>query len=279
MNLEDIKTLSDELDEIYSRIQTIPDEIIIDLILFCTKPIKIIDQIPDLREGDTRIEFCNYGSRLNYYIDILWTSEQIRMQINNETLPFSFAICNKCGNMTDEIAIPTRSDEKEFCEEDVDTDSMSFRQYVKRNFPNHYISPSCYRILGYACNICRNSFTSQEKWYYNLDNNCDLCGICANSEDGKYYIETNNLRLNSRPSLDEWCEFGSFLDNLPIYKYKQFYILYNINTESIHYKKVNISYKNDDEFYVLAIEYTLDDFMNMMCNSKDLDVFFSLYID
>jgi len=73
---------------------------------------------------------------------------------------------------------------------------------------------------------------------------------CSNNIKQKAFIKKNNLKITYYKPVCDYLKFGSILDWIPVYvSNTSDFILYNLNTNSPHYKKLAYCYNNNG-FYI-----------------------------
>lgn len=136
-----------------------------------------------------------------------------------------------------------------------------------------YLSSMC------SCDICGNSikvFTlanseSNElklhsfgkgkcEWYFDRDKDMDVCRSCALTEEGKEYINENDITLKPYYPVCHYSDIGSILDWIPIYvSQTSDFILYNMNPNSPKYKRMIYCYNDYGfHFYYMNDRYKVD---------------------
>lgn len=104
-------------------------------------------------------------------------------------------------------------------------------------FSNNKISESL-NIYGFSKNVIQ--------WYSNRSNDYDICMNCSLNTDGKVVIQKNNLKIINYKPICDLLDFGSILDWIPVYvSNSSDFILYNLNTESHHYKRMAYCHNNN----------------------------------
>lgn len=127
---------------------------------------------------------------------------------------------------------------------------------------------------NFTCDFCRKIFDYYEKgWtdrqsYYDFDSK-DICLICAETDEGKHYINENKLQYTevNQSQLEQiWSilRIGSLLDWIPLYVDISFNrILYNYNKDSKYYKQIAImSYV--DRCNIFTIKDSLDTLLDKL---------------
>jgi len=118
------------------------------------------------------------------------------------------------------------------------------------------------------CNLCNENtdhddlLIKTEKRYHNKVDDYDLCLKCSETEQGQNIIKEKNLQLIDNLLSCHVCDFGSFLDWVPLLRDDTYnMILCNLNPESPYHMKYAISSVDDHGrtgYYTITEQTTIE---------------------
>lgn len=218
---------------------------------------KVLDNnLPDFDLVESH-ERCTLQNILDYYSQLESGNGIMNVYLEGEPLINSircyhckitvdWVILCECGKYMCSLCWPEKTEEQAIVNGSKKWKSRE--ESLKQCFAHKQLESVQTQIFNYNCDICKGEFSMMDdkNAIHCRFKNLDICSACLTSEKAKKIIA-----LSQHPDgFQTWFEnkpinLGNLPDFVPIMKFEEHLLLYNINPDSKHYHRIMLNTSND----------------------------------